>query len=186
LIEQGAKYKSITAVPGNPLAWNVGSLANTTVKRQVVMSLLPHTPPACCAWSLVSGIPCYHGAAVILQNHGAANMHKFIEQRYLSAPWKDMYSEAEYKLPAQHVFDGILLEAKQRVFSGDCLHMPKALPPPRGRPVTNAGERNQSWYEQGSAKPNKRVYLCSLCHRKGHARDKCDLRQMFDEAEPGE
>jgi hypothetical protein len=25
-----------------------------------------------------------------------------------------------------------------------------------------------------------------LCHRKGHARDKCDLRQMFDEAEPGE
>jgi hypothetical protein len=64
--------------------------------------------------------------------------------------------------------------------------MPKALPPPRGRPVTNAGERNQSWNAQGSAKPKKRVCLCSLCHRKGHARDKCDLRQMFDEAEPGE
>ena len=25
------------------------------------------------AWSLVSGLPCYHGTAVILLNHGAAN-----------------------------------------------------------------------------------------------------------------
>jgi hypothetical protein len=70
-------------------------LANNTAKRQAAMSLLPHTPPACCAWSLVSGIPCYHGTAVVLQIHGAMNMYKFIEQRYLSAPWKGMYAEAE-------------------------------------------------------------------------------------------
>ena len=146
--------------------------------------MLPNTPPACCAWSLVSGIPCYHGAAVILQNHGAANMYKFVEPRYLSVHWKAMYAQATFELPAQHVFDGIMLEAKQRVLSGDCLQMPKALPPPRGRPVTSTGERNQTWYEQGTAKPKKRVYLCSLCHRKGHKREKCELRQIFDAAEP--
>ena len=43
------------------------------------MSLHPNTPPECCPWSLVSGLPCYHGTAVILLNHGAANMHKFVE-----------------------------------------------------------------------------------------------------------
>jgi hypothetical protein len=44
----------------------------------------------------------------------------------------------------------------------------------------------QMGQEQGSAKPKKRDYLFSLCHRKGHTRDKCDLRRMFDEAESGE
>ena len=132
---------------------------------------------------LVSGLPCYHGTAVILLNHGAANMHKFVEQRYLSAPWKEMYAEATYDLPAQHVIDGIMLKAKQRVLSGEYLHAPKALPPPRGRPVKNAGERNQSWYEKGSARPKKRIYLCSLCKLQGHTRAKCDLRQMFEDQE---
>ena len=186
MIDKAAKYKSITAVPGSPLVWMVGSLRDTTVKRKVVTSMEPNTPPKCCAYSLVNGIPCYHGAAVILQNHGAANMHKFVEPRYHSAHWKAMYAEATFELPAQHVIDGIMLEAKQRVLSGDCLHMPKALPPPRGRPVKNTGERNKTWYEQGTAKPKKRVYLCSLCHREGHKRAKCDLRQMFDAADPEE
>ena len=183
LIKEGLKYTSVTPVPGSPRTWDVGSRSNSTVKRRVVMSTLPNTPPKCCAWSLTSGIPCYHGAAVILLNHGAANMHKFVEQRYLSAPWKEMYAEATYDLPAQHVIDGIMLKAKQRVLSGEYLHAPKALPPPRGRPVTNAGERNQSWYEQGSAKPKKRSYLCSLCQLQGHTRAKCDLRQMFEDQE---
>ena len=134
-------------------------MVNTTVKRKVVMNLLPNTPPACCAWYLVNGMPCYHGAAVILQVHGAAKLFKFIEPRYFSAHWKAMYAKATFELPAQLVFDGTMLEAKQRVLSGDCLHMPKALPPPRGRPVTSAGERNQTWYEQVTAKLKKRVYL---------------------------
>ena len=183
MIKVAATYTSITAVPGSPSTWDVGSRSNTTVKRRVVMSLLPNTPPKCCAWSLVSGLPCFHGAAVILRNHGAANMHKFVEPRYLSAPWKEMYAEVTYDLPAQNVVDGIILEAKQRVFSGEYLHAPKALPPPRGRPVKNAGERNQSWYERGSAKPKKRIYLCSLCQLRGHTRAKCDLRQMFEDQE---
>ena len=110
-------------------------------------------------------------------------MHKFVEPRYLSAHWKEMYADVTYDLPAQHVMDGIMLEAKQRVLSGEYLHAPKALPPPRGRPVKNAGERNQSWYEKGSARPKKRIYLCSLCKLQGHTRANCDLRQMFEDQE---
>jgi len=182
LIVRALKYTSITAVPGIAGTYDVGSLADSTVKRRVVMSLFPNTPPECCPWSLVNGIPCDHGAACIVRNNGAANMHKFVEPRYLTEPWQAMYAEATFDIPAQHVFDGIMLEAKQRVLSGDYLHAPKALPPPRGRPVTSAGERNQSWYEQGTRNPKKRAYLCSLCHLKGHTRAKCDLRQMFDEA----
>ena len=61
--------------------------------------------------------------------------------------------------------------------------MPKALPPPRGRPVKHAGPRKQAWYEQGTTKPKKREYLCSLCPLKGHTRDKCELLQMFEDDE---
>ena len=183
-MKEAVKYTSIDAVEGSPGTWDVGSRSNSTVKRRVTMSLHPNTPPECCPWSLVSGLPCYHGTAVILLNHGAANMHKFVAQRYLSATWKEMYAkEVTYDLPAQHVIDGIMLEAKQRVLSGEYLHAPKALPPPRGRPVKNAGERNKSWYEQGSAHPKKRVYLCSLYKLQGHTRAKCDLRQMFEDQE---
>ena len=119
--------------------------------------------------------------AVILQNHGAANVWKFIERRHLSAAWKDMYRDAEYKTPPQHVMDDIMLRAKQRVLSGTYLLMPKALPPPRGRPVKNSGERNRSWYEHGTTNPKKRVYLCGLCRLKGHTSAKCELKQMFDD-----
>jgi len=186
LVQKAKMYSTVTAVPNRPNTWLVGRSQNTTVKCKVVMSELPHTPPECCAWSRVSGIPCYHGAAVILLNHGHGNMWKFVERRHLSAAWKDMYRDVEYKTPPQHVFDGIMLEAKKLVLSGDHLHMPKALPPPRGRPVKNAGERKQSWYEQGTAKPKKRIYLCTLCRSKDHTREKCELRQMFDETEPVE
>jgi len=65
------------------------------------------------------------------------------------------------------------------VLSGDYLHQPKAIPPRRGRTVTDAGTRKQAWYEQGAAKTT-RVYLCSLCKCAGHTRDKFELRQLFD------
>ena len=142
------------------------------------MSQLPNTPPSCCAWSLVDGMPCDHGIVVAVQNRGATNLQKFIAVRYLSAAWKHMYADATFKL---HVLDGVMIEVKQRVLSGEYLHLPKALPPPRGRPVKNAGLRKQGWYEHGATKPKTRVYLCSLCNLKGHTRDKCELRQMFEE-----
>jgi hypothetical protein len=147
------------------------------------MSLLPNTPPSCCAWSLVDGMPCDHGVAVAVRQHGAANLRKFIAVRYLSAAWKAMYAGATFEMPAQHVLDRVMLEAKKRVLSGEYLHLPKALPPSRGRPVKQAGLRKQGWYEQGATKSQKRVYLCSLCNLKGHTREKCELRQMFEDDE---
>jgi hypothetical protein len=112
-------------------------------------------------------------------------MHKFVHARFLTENWRALYTGVTFELPPQHVIDDVMLRAKQRVLSGDYLHLPKALPPQRGRPVTNAGERTKNWYEQGSNRPKKRAYLCALCHLSGHTRSKCDLRQIFDEEEAG-
>ena len=180
---RASKYTGINPVPGSPGTFDVDSCRNASKKYRVVMSKQPNTPPACCAWSQVDGMPCDHGIAVIVQQHGAANLYKFIDLRYHSATWKLLYAGATFELPAQHVLDRVMLEAKQCVLSGEYLHLPKALPPPRGRPVKHAGPRKQAWYEQGATKPKKREYLCSLCHLKGHTRDKCELRQMFEDDE---
>ena len=176
-------YTSINVVPGSPDTFEVGSLRDATKKYRVRLSPHPHTPPECCAWAQVDGMPCNHGVAVVLRYNGAANLNKFIHARYLSKTWRDMYAEAEFELPAQHVLDQVMLEAKQRVLSGEYLHLPKALPPPRGRPVKNAGLRMQGWYEQGATKPKKRGYLCSLCNLQGHTRENCELRQVFEDDE---
>jgi len=179
---QAARYKSINAVPGSPGMFDVGSFSNASVKRRVKMSMIAFTPPECCAYSVNTGFPCYHGAAVIMQQYGAANMYKFVDKQHHSAAWKAVYEGATYEVPAQHVVDGIILAAKKLVLSGDYLHQPKAFPPRRGRPVTDAGTRKQAWYEHGAAKTT-RVYLCSLCKCAGHTRDKCELRQLFDDGD---
>ena len=180
LMTQAARYKSINAVPGSPGVFDVGSLSNASVKRRVKMSMIAFTPPECCAYAVTKGLPCYHGAAVIMQQYGAANMYKFVDKQHHTAAWKAVYEGATYEVPAQHVVDGIMLAAKKLVLSGDYLHQPKAIPPRRGRPVTDAGTRKQAWYEHGAAKTT-RVYLCSLCKCAGHTRDKCELRQLFDD-----
>ena len=155
---QAARYMSINAVPGSPGMFDVGSFSNASVKRRVKMSMIAFTPPECCAYSVNTGFPCYHGAAVIMQQYGAANMYKFVDKQHHSAAWKAVYEGATYEVPAQHVVDGIILAAKKLVLSGDYLHQPKAFPPRRGRPVTDAGTRKQAWYEHGAAKTT-RVYL---------------------------
>ena len=180
LMTQAARYKSINQVPGSPGMFDVGSLSNTSVKRRVKMSKDAFTPPECCAYALTKGFPCYHGAAVIMQQYGAANMYKFVDKKHHTAAWKAVYEGATYEVPAQHVVDGIMLAAKKLVLSGDYLHQPKAIPTRRERPVNNAGERTQGWYEQGAAK-SARVYLCSLCKCAGHTRANCVLRQLFDD-----
>ena len=175
---QAARYMSINAVPGSPGMFDVGSLSNSSVKRRVKMSQIAFTPPECSAHAVTKGFPCYHGAAVIMQQHGAANMYKFVDKQHHTAAWKAVYEGATYEVSSQHVVDGIMPAAKNLVLSGDYLHQSKAIPPRRGRPVTDAGTRKQAWYEQGAAKTT-RVYLCSLCECAGHTRDKCELRQLF-------
>ncbi len=150
------------------------------MNRRVVLSPLPQTPPSCCAYSRTGdGLPCLHGVAVICHKHGASNVHKFIDDRHLSIHWKALYEGKEFLLPPQHEVDNVILAAKRHVLSGDYLQSPKALAPPRGRPVKNAGVRKRAWYEQGAAQTKKRAYTCSLCHLQGHTRKLCDLRQMF-------
>ena len=66
-------------------------------------------------------------------------MFKFVDKQHHTAAWKAVYEGATYEVPAQRVVDDIMLAAKKLVLSGDYPHQPKAIPPRRGRPVTDAG-----------------------------------------------
>ena len=57
------------------------------------------------------------------------------------------------------------------------LHIPVALPPPRGRPAKNAGKRKRGFYERGPENPNRKPYNCSLCGLKGHNARFFSMRQ---------
>ena len=92
-----------------------------------------------------------------------------------------MYEGATYEVPAQRVVDDIMLAAKKLVLSGEYMQMPMAIPPPRGRPLKDAGVRKRGFYEEGATKNKKRAYTCSLCMEVGHKRGACPMRQMFDE-----
>ena len=179
LISKGKLYESVEPVPGTEqMQWHVRSLTNPETRRRVVMPTTAQTVPSCCAYSSDnSGFPCHHGVAVILLKHGACNVHKFVAKRHLTTTWQSFYRNIEYNLPHQGDIDKVVREAKEKVLSGAALMIPKALPPPRGRPVANAGIRKADWLEKGPASGNKRAYSCALCGNKGHTRAKCPSKQ---------
>ena len=182
VLEKSKAYPHVEPVPGsNMMEFDVRGIRDPLSVKRVVLSLLPQTPPSCCAYSQTSDeIPCYHGTAALTYKHGACNLHKFISNRHLTSTWKQLYHEQHFNVPLQHDVDAVVLAAKMHVASGDYLQSPKALPPPRGRPVKNAGVRRRSWLENGASKTKKRAYTCALCHLTGHTRKKCDLRQIFE------
>ena len=138
IIIAAKKYPSPVPVEGtNQMEWDVLSLANTALRRRVVLSQFRNTPPQCCAYSQTgSGFPCNHGAAVILEKHGAANMHKFISKRHLTGVWKEMYEEGlEFKVPQQHEVDAVMLEAQKKWILGSTYATPRPFPHQGGAPA---------------------------------------------------
>ena len=73
----------------------------------------------------------------------------------------------------------MLSKAKLLVVSGENLSIPLGLPPPRGRPVKNAGMRRKGWFERGPGAAKKRSYACSLFRNATHNASECPLRQVF-------
>lgn len=183
LIMKARPYQqSVRFIDGtNYMEATVVSQRDPTHLRHVRLTAEPQTPPMCCSHSSSGdGFPCYHGVAVLCEKHGSVNLHKFIAVRHLRAAWKAQYEDVDFPFPAQSDVDNIRLDAKRLVAQNLNIRIPVALPPPRGRPVKNAGTRKRSWYEKGPHPQNKRSYSCSLCHRPGHVATKCELRQMFD------
>jgi hypothetical protein len=179
LVLKAQAYPSVVPVAGTDfMRWAVRSLSNPAIVRQVVMPTEPQTVPKCCDYSKDgTGFPCLHGVAAIIQKHGVVNVYKFIDKKHLTAAWQDVYRGVEYNLPPQDEVDTVLREAKKKVLAGTAVQIPKALPPPRGRPPANAGIRKADWPEKGAAHGKKRAYTCGLCGRAGHTRDKCSLQQ---------
>lgn len=160
----------------------VRSETDASVERHVVLSDSPQTVPSCCAYSkLGTGYPCFHGVAIIAERFGSTNLYRFVDEKHLSSTWSKQYEEVSFNSPSQHDVDSVMMHAKRLVATGANLNVPKAIPPPRGRPVKNAGKRRKGWYEKGPGRNKKRSYCCSLCNVEGHTKDKCQLRQLFDD-----
>lgn len=181
LIMRGRQYQSsVSFVDGTDhMEATVTSRLDPTKTRRVVLSSAG-TIPSCCAYACNGGgFPCLHGVAVLSEKHGSINLHRYVESRNLTASWKQQYDTVQFNLPSQTDMDNVIIEAAHLVAMKQNLHIPVALPPPRGRPSTNTGTRKRSWYERGPDLPNKRSYNCSLCGLRGHNARICDLRQDF-------
>lgn len=167
----------VEAIPGSDMyEYNVED--SDGPKRVVLSPTMTQTPPECCDFSQMgNGFPCLHSIAVIVEKHGSGSVYKFIDERYLTQAWKSTYDGIQVRMPAQHSIDAVMRAAKDRVISGQHLLGPKALAPPRGRPVKNAGTRRKSYYERASGSKNARSYRCTLCRKAGHIRATCKNRQ---------
>lgn len=141
--------------------------------------------PSCCSYSASGdGFPCHHGVSVLSYKHGASRLHQFIESRHLTEHWRKQYSGYTFVVPSTLEVENIITRAKTLVAKGEHLHVPKALPPPKGRPVKNAGRRRKSWYEMGPNHKKQRTHSCSICRREGHSADDCPIRQLFPDLHP--
>ena len=183
LISKARPYQpSVTFLPGtSQMEATVRSQTDGSVVRRVVLSRETHKPPSCCSYATSgSGFPCLHGVGVLSEKHGSSNLYKFIEKRHLTHAWRKQYENVSFSLPHQSSVDDVMIAAKKMVVSGNNLQVPKAIPPPRGRPVKHAGKRRKGWYERGPTARKRRSYSCSLCHLEGHLANVCPLRQIFD------
>lgn len=158
----------------------VSSCADGSLTRRVRISEAPQQPPICCGYSTNGdGLPCFHIVAVLCEKYGTSNIHRFVAESHLAAKWKDLYDNVSFTLPSQTDVDAVISAAKISVLTGANLSIPKALPPPRGRPVKNAGIRRKGWFESGPDAQKKRNYTCGLFHQVGHVSSQCKLRQLF-------
>ena len=123
--------------------------------------------------------PCFHGTAVLCEKYGSHNLYKHIAWRHLTKAWKENYYDL-CSLPPAYSVDKVIKQAKRLVALRQHLKIPKAIPPPRGRPVKNAGKRKKGWYERGPA-ASKRKYSCSLCRSETHSVTDCALRQLYED-----
>ena len=181
LIERSRAYQSTVKITKQtpPIEATVASYKDGSKLRHVRFTE-DGKIPVCCAYAVFGdGFPCYHAVAVICQKYGQMNVHQFIEPKNQTTAWKKLYNGVMFSIPTQSEVDDVISNAKLAVLSKKNLEIPRALPPPRGRPQKNAGVRRKGWYEQGPSTKKKRSYSCSLCHRQGHVRNHCPLRQIF-------
>lgn len=184
LLQRARVYQStVRFIDGtSQMEATVRSFTDGSVCRRVVLSRTPQTVPECCAYSKDdSGFPCLHGVAVLAEKYGATNLHRFVHSRHLTKQWKLQYNGVSFPLPIQSDIDAVFTTAKTLVSTGNCIEVPKAIPPPRGRPTKNTGKRKKGWFEQGPSVQKKRSYTCSLCRLEGHTTAECNLRQLFED-----
>ena len=182
LLKAKAYMSSVAFTPNtNRMEATVVSLGTAGGSRLVRLPTRPHIAPECCAYAGKNWLPCYHGVAVIVQKHGEGQLYRFIPKSFQTAAWKAQYDGVECNYPSQADIDLVNAEAKALVESGNALHQPVALPPPRGRPRKNAGQRFRSFFERGPTTCMRRIYLCALCRQADHTRVNCPLKQSLED-----
>ena len=81
-----------------------------------------------------------------------------MDREWLTSTWKSQYDGIEFHAPSQSEGRQLFKNAEVDLHNGKKLQVPKAIPPPRGRPPKNAGKRLRSFYELGPCKKRKRSY----------------------------
>jgi hypothetical protein len=115
----------------------------------VQLDLSTHTITCPCLWTVETGKPCYHGAAVILKTQSEWNEPLWFHKIYHVSTYKRMY---EKPAPAITTY-GVLKSSP-------------ILPP---EAIKQAGHPKESRYVSRSL--NKRT--CSACGEVGHFEKKC-------------
>lgn len=114
----------------------ISGFINCVVLRTVKLPDGQNERSVFCAYSNNGdGLLCFNSVAVLCETHGASNKHCFMETRHWTTAWLPTYSDITFTIPSQFDVNNVVSKAKLLIFSGANLH----IPPPRGRPVKNAG-----------------------------------------------
>lgn len=154
-----------------------------------------HTPPDCFMYSKNgSGFLCLHGVAILVQQYGPRKLYKFIDLRHLTTILEDQNSGYSFPIPLQASVDDIITQEKTYVANKHNLGVPKALPPPRGRPLKGYGKRRKGWYERSprcvKIVPTNALYVakkgtpmnhvtCFSCSPKVHMKRSCNAQRQY-------
>lgn len=106
-------------------------------------------------------------------------MHQFLATCHLTTACRKQYEGIYFKVPTQVEVEDIITQAKDRVRTGDCVNIPKALFPLRGRPVKNAAGRKRSWFESGPENAKKQSYSCGTSDMWDRTTPSSPYRQLF-------
>ena len=113
----------------------VSSQADCSKAYHVILPRESQRVPKCCAYSRMMdiGLPCYHGAAVVIAKHGPHQLHKFIHPRYLTTAWQEQYAGVTFPMLSQHALNDCMVAAQGLVAQGSHLRGTCAAVAPRGK-----------------------------------------------------
>lgn len=139
---------------------------DNSICRLVVVGNTLQTVPECWAHrKYYSGFPCLHGTSVLAENYGATYLHRFL----FSSPHTAVEATMQFRVlpsPNKSGSYAFFTTVKTLMWNGDCITVPKAIAPPRGRPA-KCRELKERLVLAIPYVRKSSSYTCSLCRLEG-------------------